>query len=917
MRFIEDGPTIPDELLVARDEGRVVFFCGAGISRARAGLSDFFGLAKQVMHALGVSRDHVTRKVLRAAKESEVQHGVAGLISVDRIFGMLEREFTERDIEAAVANALRPKLDVDLSAHRTLVQLATTPSHKIRLVTTNFDRLFNDCDPAANAWKPPRLPDPSRPDELDGIVYLHGRANADYSGAEGDGFVLSSSEFGRAYLSQGWATQFFRAVIEKYVVVFVGYAADDPPVQYLLEALNKPRGSVRSIYAFQSGSADEAAARWRRKGIEAIAYAGENQHALLWRTLEAWADPAADPKRWHQSVLEFAKIGPCNLRPYQRGQVAHLVSTVEGAHQLAELEDPISAEWLCVFDPHRRYATPEPHYRLTAGALPVDPFEKYGIDFDVVPSRIDPNEYLARRTVPERAWDCFATNRLDKGESTQHAMSSLRGSSATHPTEPPVRLIRIAVWFGKVAHEAAAVRWAARQSGLHPVMRRNVTWKLQNRKAPEYRVIKQAWRTLFEVWDAKVEFYDDWFNLKQIIEADGWDGGLARGYARVNRPRMKISFSTPFDPHYGAAVDSIGDLFPRDVAYPEHFETLDVPSEWLPLVTRELRRNIEVAVALETEIGGYGLNSLDPLASDLSTELFGVREAGGLSGAIKSYIWHFERLLAADLPAAKQELLAWPDDGDAVFSQLRIWACGNPALVSAEAYSDVITSLSSTAFWNSYLQRDLLTTLIGRWIELPESGRRLIEGKLLEGPVKWPNEEQADYDERRARGVLERVSWLGSMGCAFVLIEKAELDRLELLIPHWKSAYAERAADSMESRGGFVQTDTDYKALLEIPLAEVTSVALKRSGRQESFLVENTPFAGLAAAYPIRAFRALTLAAKRGEYPAELWRQFFNAQTRENDCAKFMALIAERLCQLPMTAMEDLLRLLSAWLLKL
>ena len=323
MRFIEDGPTIPDELLVARDEGRVVFFCGAGVSRARAGLSDFFGLAEQVMHALGVSGDHVTRKVLRAANESEMQHGVAGLISVDRIFGILEREFTERDIEAAVANALRPKPDVDLSAHRTLLQLATTPSRKIRLVTTNFDRLFNDCHPATVAWKPPRLPDPSRPDELDGIVYLHGRANADYSGAEGDGFVLSSSEFGRAYLSHGWATQFFRAVIEKYVVVFVGYAADDPPVQYLLEALSKPRGSVRSIYAFQSGSADEAAARWRHKGIEAISYADENKHALLWRTLEAWADRAADPKRWHQSVLEFAKIRPGNLRPYQRGQVAH------------------------------------------------------------------------------------------------------------------------------------------------------------------------------------------------------------------------------------------------------------------------------------------------------------------------------------------------------------------------------------------------------------------------------------------------------------------------------------------------------------------------------------------------------------------------------------------------------------------
>ena len=49
MRFLKDSPSIPDDLLFARDEGRVVFFCGAGVSRARAGLPDFFGLADDVI----------------------------------------------------------------------------------------------------------------------------------------------------------------------------------------------------------------------------------------------------------------------------------------------------------------------------------------------------------------------------------------------------------------------------------------------------------------------------------------------------------------------------------------------------------------------------------------------------------------------------------------------------------------------------------------------------------------------------------------------------------------------------------------------------------------------------------------------------------------------------------------------------
>ena len=32
MQFIAKGPDIPDALLQAHEEGRVVFFCGAGIS---------------------------------------------------------------------------------------------------------------------------------------------------------------------------------------------------------------------------------------------------------------------------------------------------------------------------------------------------------------------------------------------------------------------------------------------------------------------------------------------------------------------------------------------------------------------------------------------------------------------------------------------------------------------------------------------------------------------------------------------------------------------------------------------------------------------------------------------------------------------------------------------------------------------
>jgi hypothetical protein len=133
VRFLAGGPSIPDQLLVARDEGRVIFFCGAGVSRARAGLADFFGRAKQVLDALEAGGQTPTRRLFEAAKRVEAETGITGLVPADRIFGLLEREFKARDIQESVAKALKPSQSVDMSAHRTLLQLATGPGRRGRL----------------------------------------------------------------------------------------------------------------------------------------------------------------------------------------------------------------------------------------------------------------------------------------------------------------------------------------------------------------------------------------------------------------------------------------------------------------------------------------------------------------------------------------------------------------------------------------------------------------------------------------------------------------------------------------------------------------------------------------------------------------------------------------------------------------
>jgi NAD-dependent SIR2 family protein deacetylase len=54
MQFVASGPDIPDPLLQAHEEGRVVFFCGAGISYP-AGLPGFKGLVDNIYRRVGTT----------------------------------------------------------------------------------------------------------------------------------------------------------------------------------------------------------------------------------------------------------------------------------------------------------------------------------------------------------------------------------------------------------------------------------------------------------------------------------------------------------------------------------------------------------------------------------------------------------------------------------------------------------------------------------------------------------------------------------------------------------------------------------------------------------------------------------------------------------------------------------------------
>lgn len=65
-------------------------------------------------------------------------------------------------------------------------------------------------------------------------MYLHGLLPKNLKeSAQNDDFILTGADFGRAYLSEGWATQFVKDLFRNYTVCFVGYSMEDPLMTYL------------------------------------------------------------------------------------------------------------------------------------------------------------------------------------------------------------------------------------------------------------------------------------------------------------------------------------------------------------------------------------------------------------------------------------------------------------------------------------------------------------------------------------------------------------------------------------------------------------------------------------------------------------------------------------------------------------
>ncbi len=261
------GPLdIPDEVAAALGAGDLVIFAGAGVScGGRANLPSFRGLTEQI-------------RVRLAQPVSERPPDFDVLLGDWKGLGGDVHAITREIISASPGHN---------PIHEHLLQLFPK-TEQIRIVTTNFDRHFSSA--AAELGKElPTYRAPALPlgHDFHGLVYLHG-----YVDDRPDRLVLTDADFGRAYLSEGWARTFLQGLYANFNVLFVGFSHDDVLLTYLAKGLSQHGPAKRHAFQLRGGEK-----KWNRIHVTPIPYGhipsppgAPEDHSELTQGVQRWLE---------------------------------------------------------------------------------------------------------------------------------------------------------------------------------------------------------------------------------------------------------------------------------------------------------------------------------------------------------------------------------------------------------------------------------------------------------------------------------------------------------------------------------------------------------------------------------------------------------------------------------------------------
>lgn len=915
MQFIRQGPDIPEHLLQAHEDERVVFFCGAGISFP-ARLPGFSELANRLYAILAVTPNAVQKAAFKAKQ-------------FDTAIGLLEDDIVGGRKEALVRKTLAGLLTPNLTAanatstHEALLTLGKCRSGPTRLITTNFDRLFEEVISAkslsVNRFQAPLLPIPKN--SWDGLVYLHGLLDTAPTPSDLDRLVVSSGDFGLAYLTERWAARFVSELFRNYTVCFVGYSIGDPVLRYMMDAMaaDRLRGeSPPEMFAFGSyskGKQEERANEWRAKNVTPILYREHNRHAYLHKTLHAWAETYRDGVRGKERiVVESAMARPMESTRQDDfvGRLMWALSDPKGgpAKRFAELNPVPSLDWL---EPlcEERYQHADLHRFGVPARAAVDDTLTFSLTRRPSPYTLAPLMCLADSGASGSRWD--------------EVMKQLASWLVRHLDDSALLL-----WLvnrGGRVHDELVRRIAHRLDELARLEREGKTAELARIREGAPNAIPSAlmralWRMLLTDRVRSWQPFFDLYRWRDHFQHDGLSTSLRLKLREMLTPRVSLRdpFRMPTEGGEGREPTRIKDLVEWEIV---------LSTDHVHYGLADLRKDERWTKALPSLLSDFSALLRDAL--DLMRELGGAEDRSDLSYMRQPSIsehpqnrdfrdWTALIELTRDawLATAEQspaqaalEAARWWHAPYPLFRRLAFFAAAQGDVIPLRRALDWLLADDHWWLWSVETEREAMRLLVAVAPQVDATMLRELEEAVLAGP---PREMfQDDIEPNRWARIADQEVWLrlarmAEAGADLGALSQERLEALSRQYPDWRLA-----ADQRDEFPMWMGDGDEWRTFVATPRRRRQLIDWLKQERSNDFWREDDWRQRCRDSFATTAY-ALYALTKEDIWPRDRWREALQAWSEDQLLERSWRHMAPVLANAPDDLLSDLARGISWWL---
>ncbi len=923
MQFVTHGPDIPDALLQAHEEGRVVFFCGAGISYP-AGLPGFKGLVEQIYQLNGTSLNDIERDAFERGQ-------------FDATLDLLERRLPGQRlaVRSKLAQALKPKLRRRgaTDTQTALLRLARSREGALRLVTTNFDRIFHVAakrtGQAFQAYAAPMLPIPKN-SRWNGLVYLHGLLPEKADDTALNRLVVTSGDFGLAYLTERWAARFVTELFRNYVACFVGYSINDPVLRYMMDALAADRmlcevtPQAWALGDCEPGQERRKTIEWEAKGVTPILYkvpAGSHEHSALHQTLHAWAETYRDGVLGKERIVVSHALARPSASTQQDdfvGRMLWALSDKSGlpAKRFADFNPVPSLDWLLeAFSDERFQHSDLPRFR-------VPPHEE--VDAKLRFS-------LIRRPAPyDRAPPMLLVSGGVIGSQWDDVMFHLARWLVRHLDDP-----RLVIWIAQrggqlhdrwpwlIEHELdrlASLERDGKTTELADI-------RLQAPKAIPGPLMRTLWRLLLS-GRVKSSWRDpDLYRWQGRLKREGLTATLRLELRDLLAPQ--VALKKPF--RWGDEEEStdepsrIKQLVDWELVLAAdhvHSAFRDLADErWapaLPQLLEDFQQLLRDALDLLRELGEaddrddrshWDLPSITPHWQNR-----GFRDWVTLIELLRD-AWLAVR--GIDSPRATRIAQSWFDLPYPTFKRLALFAASHDDCIPLEQWVDWLLAEGAWWLWSTDTGREVYRLFVLQGRQLAGPAQERLEAAILAGPPRemYRDDLEADrWQDLVARSVWLHLAKLNTSGLVLGLPAATRLAEISNAYPQWQLATNERDEFSHWMSG---TGDPDYEDSRDVDIAprkrqELVQWLTKPPPERRPFY-EDT-WRDVCRTRFFHSLSALCDLAQDGVWPAGRWREALQVWAEEGMVLRSWRYAAPLVQTMPDAVLQEIDHAVTWWL---